>query len=966
MKKVLCLLTALVMVFGCVSINVSAADYGEVLNNNVALMVGNTAAVSANTLQTLSTAPAEVDGVILIPLSAVSVLFNGITGYDAATGYIDIRFGVDKTVVMKLGSKTYTFNGRGYTLDVAPYVEGSDIMIPLRTLTENVIGQVYFYDANTRLIIISSRGVIRNAATDAAVISTIVSALQSRVLPPISVPTRYELDWSIPVEESTIGGPVANDNGPIQSSMSNSPIGTKINLNAGMIKASYEPEANNPAVNAIDGSTSSVWATEGMQEFLIDLGQATSIACVGVRMMNYPDGRSIYYAIDVSADGSTYRAVFDGQSASGGNVDEYHTVGVNARYIKVSPKGNTNENNDWASVAEIEVYSGSVTSAPAASSSAGTAAQVKSSSPSGTKLSGLTATFTAEPESNNPGRNAIDGNSSTYWAVENSNSMTIDLGSAQPVSCVGVQMRNYIGESGDSRTVNYGVEISADGSSYNTLYNGASAAGGGVMEYINAGGASARYVKINLNGSSTNGWASLAEVEVYTGTGAAAGAGSAAPTAPVKTTTPYGTKLSGLNATFTAEPESNNPGRNALDGNSSTYWAVENSNSMTIDLGSSQPIGSVGVQMRNYIGESGDSRTVNYGVEVSEDGSGYTPVYSGASAAGGGVMEYITVGANARYVKINLNGSSTNGWASLAEVEVYAGEVPTAGGATGSSTYPNMSSVSGQFILADPATNNVLTVESDDLTLTVAPYSKAAKQIWTLGYNSFGNTVKSAGTDAVIDVFEQSTAIGGQVGVYEDNDGNNQTWSFELDGDGYYVRNAMSGLYLSVSGGGIAQLDRGAATKWVVADRDAEVSEAEIPVNPNVPTAITRPISGRFKISVYGTGSVLSANGTSVYVGRNDYLPSQTWTMEETENGFVIINEANDYVLEVAGEAVDAGYKVALWENNDGAHQAWVLEKQGNFYYIKNANSGLYICQDATGVRQREFGYATKWAIRNV
>ncbi len=936
MKKVLCLLTALVMALGCFSISVSAADYGTVLNNNVAILVGSTSAVSGNALRTLPAAPAEINGVVMMPVSAVSVLFGGSASYDASTGFIDLSFGPDKVAVLKVGSANYTLNGFGRALSAAPAAQGGQAFIPMKDLIQDIIGQVYFYDASRKLVIASSRTVIRDAAAESAVLSTIVGAIQSGDLPEITVPTSYELDWSIPVEESIATATTgAVETGPIDSSMSNTAIGTKINLSASMLKFSSEPEENNPGINAVDGSPSSVWATQGLQEMNIDLGAPTPIACVGVQMKVYDDGRSINYAILVSSDGNVYRSVFDGGSAAGGGVAEYHTVGVTARYVRITTAGSTI--GDWASVAEVEVYSGTLSSAAAQSSGTQTVS-AKSTSPTGTKLNVTNATFTAEPESNNPGRNALDGNASTYWAVENANSMTIDLGSAQPISCVGVQMRDY---SPDTRTVNYGVALSEDGSSYSEIYSGASPSGGAVYEYVDGGGKSARYVRINLNGSSANGWASLAEVSVYTGTGSAPASGGASGGATYP-------NLSTVTGEFIiADPATNNVLTVESDNTTLTVSANTKAGSQIWTLGSN----SYGNTFRNN-----SSGVVMDVFEQSMNAGGQIGVWENND--GNNQAWTLELDGSGYYVRNVMSGLylSNNGGSI---VQLDRGNATKWVIANRDATVSAGASITGEFQLAVAGTRDVLTVEGDDTTLSVSSASSSSSQLWTLD----GAGIKSSSCGYFIDVFEQSMNEGGQVGVWEGNGGTNQSWSLEKDGDSYYIKNAMSGLYLSNVNGAIQQLSKASATKWNVLGAEVEIAETP---EPTTPTPITEPIGGQFRIALYGTNNAItiSNDGTDIILARNRGLSTQKWTMEAADGGFIIKNAGTDEVLEVPGESVDPGRKLGLWEANGGAHQTWVLEKLGGFYYIKNVASELYISYDETGVRQRTFDAASKWSIR--
>ncbi len=939
MKKVLCLLTALVMALGCFSVSVSAADYGTVLNNNVAILVGSTSAVSGNALKTLPAAPTEIDGVVMIPVSAIASLYSGTAVYDASTGFIDLSFGSDKVAVLKAGTTNYTLNGYGRTLSAAPAVQGGQAFIPLQDLVQNIIGQVYFYDASRKLAITSHRTVIRDAAAEGAVLSTIVGAIQSGDLPEISVPTSYELDWSIP-EEQTIGSgssgsSAAAETGPIDSSMSGSAIGTKITLNASMLKFSSEPEENNPGINCVDGSPSSVWATQGLQEMNIDLGAPTPIACVGVQMKAYDDSRTVNYGILVSSDGVTFRSVFDGACAAGGGQFEYHTVGVTARYVRMTTAGSSV--GDWASVAEVEVYNGTLSSGAAQNSGSQSASAAKSSTPSGTKLEVTNATFTAEPESANPGRNALDGNASTFWAVENANSMTIDLGSAQPISCVGVQMRSY----DDGRSVNYGVSLSEDGSTYNQIYNGACAAGGAVYEYVDAGGKNARYVRINVNGSSTNGWASVAEVSVYTGSGSAAAVGSGSAGGA---TYP---NLSSVTGEFIiADPATNNVLTMASDNTTLTVSANTKASNQIWTLGN------------NSYGSTFQNSAANVVMDVFEQSTasgGQIGVWEGND--GNNQAWALELDGNGYYVKNIMSGLYlSNSGGNI--VQLDRGSATKWVIANRDATISAGATITGEFQLAVAGTKDVLTVGDDSTTLSVSEASSSNSQLWTLD----GSGIKSVSCGYFVDVFEQSMNEGGQIGVWEGNGGTNQTWILEKDGGSYYIKSAMSGLYLSNVNGAVQQLAKSSATKWDVLGAEVEVVEVE---RPNVPTPITEPVGGEFRIALYGTNNAITiSSDKNIILSRNQGLANQKWTMEPADGGFLIKSVDTGEVLEIPGESVDSGRKLGLWEANGGAHQTWVLEKLGGFYYIKNAASELYIAYDETGVRQRTFDAASKWSIR--
>ncbi|MCD8048860.1 MAG: carbohydrate-binding domain-containing protein [Clostridia bacterium] len=132
--------------------------------------------------------------------------------------------------------------------------------------------------------------------------------------------------------------------------------------------------------------------------------------------------------------------------------------------------------------------------------------------------------------------------------------------------------------------------------------------------------------------------------------------------------------MSAPDCTFSQQPESNNPGSNAVDGNSSTVWASQGTAYAVIDLGSEIDITCVGVQFMKY----GDSRTIPYSVAVSDDNSSYTTIYSGNSVASSGDMIYVSINQNARYVKFTFEGNTVSGWSSVAELAVYTGDISSA------------------------------------------------------------------------------------------------------------------------------------------------------------------------------------------------------------------------------------------------------------------------------------------------
>lgn len=586
-----------------------------------------------------------------------------------------------KTVVFTLDSTDYTVDGGAGVLPVAPENKDGYACVPVVQAMEGL-----GYKTWTSPYSGTSNYVANNPMDTLVVISEKVDPFFECDSNPVEM-LRWMLEVNHHYPERVQSPKPYTVEKPMQAATE--AYGTQIPLTANMLSASATPEAQNNVGQTIDNNVETRWAAQGKQYMTIDLGVPTQIACVGVRMMRYTDGRVINYGVSVSADNTNWTSVFNGTSVANGATWEFPKVdGKVARYIRINVNGSST--GDWASVADVAVFQGDANSPKAAGvtgNAAGGGVTTQATPTGKIALNAGMVKASAQPQNENPASAVVDGNPSTYWAVEGSANIVIDLGNAQNVGAVGVQMRNYSGEA-PNRVLPYTVSVSTDGNSYSTVAQQSSPAGGGVMQTINVG-KSARYVKVEVNGSNEGQWASVAEIEVYTG--------SAAGAAQQGATVTTGGKIA-LNAGMvkaSAQPQNENPASAVVDGNPGTYWAVEGSANIVIDLGSAQIIGAVGVQMRNYSSEA-PNRTLPYTVSVSADGSSYSTIASKTSPAGGGVMESVPVGQNARYVKIDVNGSNEGQWASVAEIEVYGGSV------TGGGSVPGLAAV-----LSKPVGNRI-------------------------------------------------------------------------------------------------------------------------------------------------------------------------------------------------------------------------------------------------------------------
>jgi F5/8 type C domain-containing protein len=131
-----------------------------------------------------------------------------------------------------------------------------------------------------------------------------------------------------------------------------------------------------------------------------------------------------------------------------------------------------------------------------------------------------------------------------------------------------------------------------------------------------------------------------------------------------------------------ASADDGNVAANVLDGNLSTRWSCNGVGCwIRADLGAQTTVNSLGVAWY-----SGDARTNNFTVSVSNDDVSYAQVFSGTSSGTTLQIESYTLAASqARYVKLTVNGNSVNSWASVTELQVNSGATSAS---TSTSTTP--------------------------------------------------------------------------------------------------------------------------------------------------------------------------------------------------------------------------------------------------------------------------------------
>nr|WP_208329395.1 discoidin domain-containing protein [Streptomyces sp. 846.5] len=276
------------------------------------------------------------------------------------------------------------------------------------------------------------------------------------------------------------------------------------NLALGKTASASSANGQYVAGNLNDGNQDSYWESSGSfpQWAQIDLGSATSVNQVVLKLPSSWGARSETLSVQGSTDGSAFATVvastgytFDPASS---NVVTINFGATSTRYLRINITANTG----WAAaqLSELEVY-GSGTGGTSANLALG---KTMSSS-------GVSQTYVAS--------NANDGNQATYWESTNNafpQWLQVDLGAS--VSVNQVVLKVPADTSWATRTQTLTVQGSSDGSTFSTLVPSAGYTfnpSTGNTSTISFTATTTRYVRITI--TANTGWPAgqISEFEVY-------------------------------------------------------------------------------------------------------------------------------------------------------------------------------------------------------------------------------------------------------------------------------------------------------------------------------------------------------------------------------------------------------------------------------------------------------------------
>src|SRR5437867_7130615 len=114
-------------------------------------------------------------------------------------------------------------------------------------------------------------------------------------------------------------------------------------------------ESTHPPSDAIDNNFATRWSNSLKGSWIrVDLGSTQNICSVDIAWYN-GNARQYHFVIATSTDGTTFTNKFSGDSSGTTvNSEKYIIPSTNARYVRVTVNGNTQ--NSYASMYEIDVF----------------------------------------------------------------------------------------------------------------------------------------------------------------------------------------------------------------------------------------------------------------------------------------------------------------------------------------------------------------------------------------------------------------------------------------------------------------------------------------------------------------------------------------------------------------------------------------------------------------------------------
>ncbi|MFI7030815.1 discoidin domain-containing protein [Microbispora rosea] len=426
--------------------------------------------------------------------------------------------------------------------------------------------------------------------------------------------------------------------------------------------ASSAENAGTPASAAVDGDAGTRWSSAfGDPQWLqVDLGTTATLSQV---ILSWEAAYATAFKIQVSDNATTWTDLYSTTTGTGGT--QTLNVTGSGRYVRVY--GTARATGYGYSLWEFQVYGTTGTSSGCTGPNAAL---------------NRTATASSTENAGTPASAAVDGDAGTRWssAAADPQWLQVDLGSATTICKVVLTWEAAYATA-------FKIQVSGNATTWTDLYSTTTGTGGTQTLDVTGSG---RYVRLYGTARATGWGYSLWEFAVHT-----SGGGTTDPP-------PTGTPISAYKQVTASSWEGGNAPAAALDGRTTTRWSSQYSDDqwLRVDLGGAGHITGVTLNWES-------AYATGYRIEVSANGTSWTPIHTTTSGKGG--VENLSVTGDGRYVRFVGTARATGYGYSLWEFQVF-GTVDTA-----ATTAPLLSAptkapaTTGQFALSAPADKAMIT-----------------------------------------------------------------------------------------------------------------------------------------------------------------------------------------------------------------------------------------------------------------
>ena len=247
-----------------------------------------------------------------------------------------------------------------------------------------------------------------------------------------------------------------------------------------------------PSSNVVDNNLNTIWSNYGVGSSIqLDLGSSKIICSLDIAW-HKGNERQNNFVVSTSQDGKSYKTVLStissGKSLS---YEKYNIADTNARYIRITVNGNTQ--NNYASIADIR-------------------AQISSSGQSQVQCvdGHIQNANTSASQTGFPGTNVLDNNLDTRWSNNGVGSwIQLDLGTSNKICDI-----NIAWYKGNERQNNFVISTSNDGIKFSNVFSSKSSGSTLNLEKYDIADTNARYIRIVVNGNTQNTYASITEISI--------------------------------------------------------------------------------------------------------------------------------------------------------------------------------------------------------------------------------------------------------------------------------------------------------------------------------------------------------------------------------------------------------------------------------------------------------------------